>query len=310
MNEMDSLLKNILKDDVIPSEQDIEMNFCKLKMNLDNNKNTKYYFKRISYVSFKKAAIVSMCCLICITTILLGSSSTVRAAALTAIDSIKSIFVVEGKGNDIKIVQKPVNEVKELVTVRVPLSLSDMETEKLIGHKVIFPDKLAEDFELTERLLVAGVRKPVPYESISQIRSQLILATMHQEDFDKLSDYSPYRSVGAIYKYTRPDSNFGKELCISFYGFSSGWINSPDSEEVKIGTTKGFWVKIKYPEYSWSFETLRVDMENPPVINDDLYMLGWGENDVYYSLSSIKDLNLLTKEESIEIATEFQAAQP
>lgn len=303
MDELDYLLKNAIKDEVIPSEEEINSNFVKFKADLANTDNKKYYLRRFNYLNFKKAVVISMCCLMCLTTILYCSSSTVRAATLSAIDNIKSIFVVEYSGDDLKIVKKPSNMVKVASSICTTTFKSDAELEKLLGYKVIHPYILNKNYVLKYRAIAVGIRKEIPYDLSINIQQQMLLAIDNQDEFEKLSEYSPYRSTTSIY-----DKD---DVCIyiSTSPYSTFAI-SPKKEEIKIGDVKGYWCKIEFPEYS----LIRIndigqnDFSSKPTIKEK-YILEWTNNDIFYSLSTLQD-STISKEEAIKIAEEFQATQP
>lgn len=311
MDELDYLLKNAIKDEFIPSEEDINSNFVKFKADLVNTDNKKYYLGRLNYMNFKKTVVISMCCLMCLTTILLSSSSTVRAAAMGAIDSIKSIFVVEGWGNDIKIVRKPVTEIKSPVSVFSITSLNDSEIEKLIGYKVLFPENLSDNFKLANRCITLSLKTDISYNSAPEVKSQMEKAIYNQKEFKNLSVYSPYRAISSYYKCNEPK---GFNLIINCWPIPTGVENYSDKEEVKVGNSKGYWLNINYPEYPQSNVNgnLQSDLTTPPTIKNDCYMLSWSKNKLYYSIYIFEKSNPLriSKEEAIKIAEEFQAAQP
>ena len=254
-------------------------------------------------MNFKKTVVISMCCLMCLTTILFSSSSTVRAAAMSAIDGIKSIFVVEYSGDDLKIVKKPANMVKVGSSICTTTYKSDAELEELLGYKVIHPQVLNKNYILKYRAVSVGIREEIPYDLGINIQQQMLLAIDNQEEFEKLSEYSPYRSTTSIY-----DKN---DVCIyiSTSPFSTFAI-SPKKEEIKIGNVIGYWCNIEYPEYP----LIRIndigqsDLSSKPTIKEK-YILEWKSDDIFYSLSTLED-SVISKDEAIKLAEEFQAAQP
>lgn len=306
MEEFDVLLKDVLEENVHPSEQDIEKNFLELKMNLVDSENRKNYFERFRYMNFKKTATVSICSLLCATAILIGSSSTVRAATLSALDSIKSIFVVEGTGKDAKIVQKSTSEDLFITSNGQNTLKSDAELGKILGYKIKYPNKLAGGFELQCRALHVVLGKKLSYDSIPQIMPPFGKAVENQEEFSKLADYLPFRTVSGSYK--KGDTN------IIIFAEPERQINaaydSPEKEEekeeIEIGDIKGFWCEFKYPEYP--YKDGKSDMSVKPVLKDTS-SLYWINNGIRYSLSTLIGDDF-TKEEAIRLATEFQAAQP
>jgi hypothetical protein len=301
MEKLDILLKNALKESVDPSEQDIEKNFLKFKMNLVNCNDKKIYFERFSYINFKKVVAISICCLLCAATILIGYSGTVRATTLGALDSIKSIFVVEGTGKDLKIVNKPTSEDFFTISEGHNTLKSDAELGKILGYKIKYPIKTAGGFELQCRTLHVVLEKKISYDVMPAIRKQLTKAIENQEEFSKLADYSPFRTVSGRYK--KGDTN------IYIYA-SPEQTSTPfdcyEKEEIEIGGIKGFWCKDIYPEYPYKEGSS--DMSVKPVIKDT-FSLYWENNGVQYLLSSLIG-NDLSKAEAIKIAKEFQAAQP
>lgn len=302
MEEFDVLLKDVLEENVHPSEQDIEKNFLELKMNLVDSESRKNYFERFRYINFKKTATVSICSLLCATAILIGSSSKVRAATLSALDSIKSIFVVEGTGKDAKIVQKSTSEDIFITSNGQNTLKSDAELGKILGYKIKYPNKLAGGFELQCRALHVVLGKKLSYDSIPQIMPPFGKAVEKQEEFSKLADYSPFRTVSGSYKkgdthisiFAEPEEQL------------SAAYNSPEKEEVEIGEIKGFWYEFIYPEYPYKNGTS--DMSVKPVLKDT-FSLYWVNNGIRYSLSPLVG-DKLSKEEAIKIASDFQAAQP
>ena len=305
MEELNGMIKKALEENINPSGQDIERNFLKFKINLAHSNNGEKGFKSFGYVNFKKAAVFSICGILCAATILTGSSGTVRAAAMSALDGIKSIFVVEGAGKDVKIVQKPAGEKLFTISEGYNTPKSDEELGKIIGYKIAYPETLAEGFELKCRTLHVELAKKLSYEDIPQIREQLGKAVSSQEEFSKLAEYSPFRLVSGsyakgntnIYIYALPER------------FSSPF-DSSEKEEVEIGGIKGFWCKTVYPDYYHvqNDGSMEEDMSVEPIIKDT-FLLYWVNNGIFYSLSSLIGDDL-PKEEAVKIAAEFQAAQP
>lgn len=304
MDELDYLLKDAIKDEVIPSEEEINSNFEKFKANLVNTDNKKYYLRRFNYMNFKKTVVISMCCLMCLTTILFSSSSSVRAAALNAIDNIKSIFVVEYSGDDLMVVQKPTNEVKFSPSVGTTTFKSDAELEELLGYKVIHPQVLNKNYKLRNRSVAVGLRKEIPYDLSIKMQQQILKAVDNQDEFSKLSEYSPFRFASSFYD----KENISIYICTSPSFGTCG--NYPEKEEIKIGDIKGYWCKYKYPDYAHiEVDGMgQSDFSTKPTIKER-YILEWINNDIFYSLSTLKD-STISKEEAIKIAKEFQAAQP
>lgn len=300
MDELDNLVRNALVDEVYYSEQDIDKNFLIFKNTLFDNKSKRYSFQKLSYISFKKIALVSIFSLLCIVTISLCSSNTVRAAALTAIDGIKSIFVVEGTDNDIKIVQKPASEALFIHTEGYQVDITDTELEKLLNYKVIFPETLSGGFEFKNRALLVVLGKAIPYAFIPQISKQMNKAIENQEEFTKLADYSPSRNlVGNYRKGNETISIFTSPVKLDTQSDYS------KIEKVKIGDIDALWCTSKFPVYP--YKKGESDMSVKPTIEDS-YSLNWVNNDIQYSLPLTSHCSL-SKEEAIKVATEIQAAQ-
>ena len=302
MDDLDILLKNVLSDEVKYSEQDIDKNFFKLKNQLISQ-NSKNRFNTFSYINIKKFSVILVCCLICTTAILISSSSTVRAAALDAIDSIKYIFVAEYSGEDVKVVQKPTSEVKFVPSVWTTTFKSDVEVGELVGYKIVFPKTLDKVFILDNRALGVTLDKELPYDFIPKLQQQMIQACNNEEEFTKLSKYSPYRSFSGNYK--KDDLT----IFINSSPILGDFSSNSENEEVKIGDIKGFWCKYKYPNYPVIDKDGigQSDFSVKPNIKYD-YNLNWVNNNIQYSLSATLE-GSLSKEEAIKIATEFQAAQ-
>ncbi len=298
MEELDVILRNTLKENVNTSHEDIKKNYIKFKKIL-NSKKKRAYMSALGYANLGRAAI-GVCSIICAITILISSSSTVRASALNALNSIKTIFVVEGTGNDIKVVEKSSNENYFRISEGYNTSKSDAELGKIIGYEVQYPKTLA-GFDLECRALHASLWKKLAYDSIPGIRQQLNKAINNQEAFSKLDGYSPFRFVSGSYK--KGDKS------IYIYAFPEQFSTPPDckkTEEINIGDVKGFWCETIYADYPQ-----KGGEENMSVKPDieDTFLLYWVNNNIYYTLSSLVGDDL-SKEDAVSLASKFQAAQP
>ena len=300
MEELDVLLKDILEEDVNTSDRDINNNFLKLKKILvKSNKKRDFWFS-FSCIDFKRVVAIAVCSILCAITILISSSSTVRASALNALNGIKTIFVVEGSGNDVKIVQKPADEDYFTISEGYNTAKSDAELGEIIGYKVMYPETLA-GFDLECRALHAALWKKLSYDSIPKIRQQLNKAIVNQQEFSKLAGYSPFRFVSGSYKKGNKS--------IYIYAFPEQFSTPPDckkAEEIIIGDIKGFWCETIYADYPE--KAGEANMSVKPDI-EDTSLLYWVNNNVYYTLTSLAGDDF-SKEDAVRLASKFQAAQP
>ncbi len=313
MSELDNLIKSSLQTGIDINEADCENSYIRLKNNIRLTKVKRYPSIGLYAVNLRKAAVITICSLICVAAILVGSSNDVKAMALDAFNTVKMLFVTEKTETGIEIVQKPSSNVMFQPGVFKVTYKTEAEIEKLIGYPVIFPNLLDDSFELQDRHLLIGLEKEIPYDDKTVFMRRMETAIENQDEFNELSPYRPFRGVSCLYKYTKADHKYGVTFQISSWPISDTPDYSPNSniEEVKIGDVKGYWINVKYPEYPFTLPG-EDPMTFEPTIKDDFNRLSWLQNGRTYSLHIIRTTNveLITKDDAIRLAEEFINAQP
>lgn len=309
MSELDNLIKRSLKTGIDINETDCENSYIKFKDNINNRKITKYPSTKLYMVNLHKAAVIAICSLVCIASVLVIFSKDVKAVAIDALNNVKMLFVPDRSGGTLKIVQKPSSEVMVRPAVNGITGLDDNEIGELIGYQIRFPDKFQSGYELYERYLLIKLNNQVPYDERKSIERQMEAAIYDQEEFNRLSDYAPVRGVMGIYKYKSPDDKYGTKFSITSYPQTFNFDNDSNAEDVKIGNIQGYWYNIEYIDYPPFGDD---SMTHKPSIINDSYGLNWTQNGISYTLQVNNKLNLnhITKETAIALAKEFIEAQP
>ncbi len=305
MNKFDLLIKNSINDQVCPDNIDVDKNFSDFEAKFlgSNCKKIKPY--RFNYMNFKRTAVISMCSLLCLGTILISSSSTIRAVALNALDSVKMIFVQDEDSGEI--VQKPANEVViRNYNVGEGTTLDDTEISKKVGYKISYPKQVG-DATFGYKMLAVNF-KNVPYDLDPRIHQLMYKAVENDDALSKLSEYMPLRNTLGSYVKDNTNVVIATTLAKNLkYHFDKDTI----VEDVTIGNIKGMWVKGTTPLYPLKDDihnSTSSDMTSKPTL-EKFWCLIWEVNGINYQFYTHVTEEPLSKEKSIEFAKDFMATQ-
>ena len=305
MNDFDLLIKNSINDQVCPDNIDVNKSFSDLEAKLLNSDGSKIRKYRFNYMNLKRTAAISMCSLLCICTILISSSSTIRAVALNALDNVKMIFVQDDDSGEI--VQKPANEVVfDNYNVGGNTNLDDTEISKKVGYKIRYPKQVG-DATIGYKTLAVRL-KNVPYDLDSRTYQLMLKAVENDDALSKLSEYTPLRNTLGAYVKDNTDVVIATTLAKNVkYHFDK----NTTVEEVTIGDIKAMWVKSTTPLYPLIADihnTTSYDMTSKPTL-EKFWCLIWEENGINYQFFTHVTEEPLSKEKSIEFAKDFMATQ-
>ena len=289
-------IKQCLVEQVDSADLDIEGSY-----NLFLNKVTDCKKVKLTYLAnIRKTMAIAACLVICVTSIVVASSSTVRAMAQNTIDSIISLFVVERTGENSQIVQKPITEIKSEIQSVEATTLSDEELSKRIGFSITFSQNITDDVTLISKYTGVLLNSKVPYSKQYELLPIMQRAVYDDDTMNSLSEYSPVRYIGALYRY----QDYGIVITANI---STENIDISSYTE-KIGDMPAMWGKNKYPIYPRLEDNgvIKGDMTQKPTLSDCV-CLSWIYNSVSYKLQ--QNGTSLTKEKAIEIANAFMKQQ-
>ncbi|MBN1499807.1 MAG: hypothetical protein JW982_06625 [Spirochaetes bacterium] len=132
------------------------------------------------------------------------------------------------------------------------------ECFELLGYKVFFPDDLPGKCRLEHVSLGVGLGRQVTRENGNQLEKTMQESIENNEIFNQLSDYDPFRQIGAVYSYgtgsvklvvaTMPSSSYGivendKSGMASFLknGKRYYWIDYSDNEQQENQSPMLIW---------------------------------------------------------------------
>ncbi len=305
MNEFDLLIKNSINEQVCSDNIDVDKSYSDLEAKLLNSEGNKIKTYRFNYMSFKKTVAISMCSLLCVCTVLISTSATIRAVALNALDTVKMIFVQDDDTGEI--VQKPANEVLVNYKVGEITTLNDNEISKKLGFKIRFPEQVGNS-TFGYKYLGISFEKQLPCELNLGIQQQMVKATQNDEALARISEYLPYRTTSGAYLKDN------RTLIISCLPSKYLKMNSDKNisvEDVKIGNFIGMWINYVIPEYpakSVSEKIYSTDLTAKPTLKE-YYKLVWETNGIAYKVGTGINEDPLTKSEAIEFAKDFMATQ-
>ncbi|AOT69942.1 hypothetical protein [Geosporobacter ferrireducens] len=264
----------------------------------DNTWNTGY-----TKILIKRWIAVSLCGILAFTGILLTFSVEVRALALEAANTIKTIFVLEKQKDEYKIVEKPdTDEIFKPIVSRGS-GLSEAELTEKLGFHVHFPETLCEEYTYERKSEGVGITKPVNAEEWKQLQWVMIRAIADEDTFNHLSDYKPYRDVHATYMDQRGDKLF---ITMEDADVPIEEKNIVLVAEPKVGSVKAAWIEETYPDYKFIYENGigQSDIYTEPEGIIKGYYLIWSVNGVRYRINTLKEFEL-TMEEAVKIAKAF-----
>jgi hypothetical protein len=327
--DLDSIIKDALADET-GKLSDSEEGFDKIKEEIKNGKGGKKYKYALLSFGMRKSVSVFACFLAVSATLLFSTSSQARGLASQAIESITTLFVMEKKGDDLQIVQKPSNEVMLTSGVSSTTFKSDEALGKILGFDVHFPGTLDASsdspYQLNYKCLGVVLGKQLDYDVLQGLEAEMLRAVTDDEAFGRLSPYKPFRDVTGAYKKADGSTFFINLSDIRHSpGIAGGsWPESNDMEsggpessesesggagagrqKVRIGGCKGYWETMPVPVYPTVIENNvgKSDMTAKPVIKE-VHTLMWENPQTVFILNTDRNLEL-TLEEALGIAEEF-----
>lgn len=259
--------------------------------------------------NFKKPLAAVIFCTIVSAALLFGFSGQSRILAAEAIDAIKTFFILD---EDMKVIEKPSDEVYMTYSVSRTTTLSDEELGKLLGYGVSFPETLPGGYILDDRTLGLSVEKEMLYETYKKIESSMLKALEDDNELHKLEEYGPCRNVSGTYK-----NKEGSTIFINASPMTEkekeAWNSFQDFEKVKVGSDDGYWMESPIPIYPFKTENGvgSFDLSKPPVEVKTTYSLYWKNENLKYLINSyLYDEQDLTLELVRQIACEFMKKQP
>jgi hypothetical protein len=292
--------------EVQPSDEMLSRMMGRIKADGGGNSSRIKY--RIPSFHIRRWIVVTVCSAFILMGIMFTLSEDVRAATLEAIDTLKSIFVIDRSENgEYAIVEKAADDFLTSFSVCNTTYLSDEELTRKMGFHVYFPEKLNDEFKLMERVEGVGIREQVSLEVIEQMETTQLKAINDAAVFDSLAEYNPFRDVFAIYE--------GEKGTMLFIGmekevFPPIFDKNSISFETTIGGKSALWIETVRPDYkSISSNGIgKADLYTKPdkMLKD--YYLVWNSDGIKYELSTSDDL-VLTMEEAVELAETFMVAQ-
>ncbi len=304
MNEFDLLIKNSINDQICPDNIDVDKSYSDLEAKLLNSEGSKIKTYRFNYINFKKTVAISMCSLLCVCTVLISTSATIRAVALNALDTVKMIFVQDD--NTGEIVQKPASEVYLNYNIGANTNLDDSEISKKVGYKISYPKQVG-DAILSYKSLVVRC-KNVPYNLDTKTYQMMLKAVENNDVLSKLSEYKPVRFT--LGTYVKDNSSVAIATSPA-----KNLKFDPDKnttvEEVNIGDIKGMWIKSTEPLYPLKrdiHDMTSYDLTSKPTLEKS-FKLSWELNGINYEFFTHPTEEPLSKEKSIEFAKDFMATQ-
>ena len=289
-------IKQCLIEQVDSADLDIEGSY-----NIFLNKVTDCKKVKLSYLgNIRKTMAIAACLVIFVTSIVVASSSTVRAMAQNTVDNIISLFVVEGTGDSSKIVQKPSSEIVSAIQTVEDTTLSDEEISKRIGFNISFPQNIMDNVTFKSKYNGVLLNSEVPYSKQYDLMPTMQRAVYDDDAMNSLSEYSPVRYIAALYSY----QDYG---IIITANISAEDIDTSIYTE-KIGDMPAMWENNKYPIYPRLEDNgvIKGDMTQQPTL-EDYVCLSWIHNSVSYKLQ--QNGTSLTKEKALEIANAFMNQQ-
>lgn len=261
----------------------------------------------LSKIIMKRWIAISLCGILIFSGMLLAFSVEARAIALDAVNTIKTIFVLEKLEGKYEIVEK--SSTDEILTPILSRGsqLSDAELTAKMGFTIRFPETLYGEYRYINKAEAVGVSKPVNADVRKQIEWDMIKATYDADVFNNLTDYEPYRNVFATY--------MSKKGNILFISIESSEVPLKDEAtsitvETKVGGVNAAWVEEAYPNYKSIYENGigKSDLYTKPEGISKIHYLTWTVNGVRYQLSTNTEWEL-TMEESVKIAESFMKGQ-
>lgn len=314
-NKIDCIVKDALIDETkaLLSTEDI-FHRIEEKIKMEEDRKFKDYKHYSLGFGFKKHILIAACLLVVCTTLMFTSSNQVIAFASQTISTIKTIFTLEKVGNELQVVEKPINEAKFFHSVGRITEKSDEELSEKLGFNVRFPEFLGDSFKLRTKSLSVALRKLEDYETFTKLQNVMFNAIEDDNVLTQLKPYNPAMDVSGT--YDMPDKS------TIFIHISQSWrlseiesqlkasedLQGFEKQKVKVGNLDGHWIKALFPDYPLKMENGigKSDMSVQPEVKERNTLI-WEKSSTLYVLNTFIDPEL-TLEESIKIAEEFMKA--
>lgn len=264
-NNFDLELKKALtaKTSVLStSEEGLELIFANLET---------YKKKKVVEFKLKKYSALIACILL----ITIGTpfifSANVR---VTAVDAIKTVFVLDKNSN---IIEVPAKEVFMTPANSKSTILSDEKLSEKLGVKFSFPNTLVDGYVLTNKSEAVGLASPINYTTYSKIQSKAVMAIDDNSMYKSLKRYKPFRSVGATYKSETGDviniAVFNKPISVYLEN-----IKINQKTKATINGSQAIWLSLSYPNYNGD------NMASKPTELATSKLLIWNKNGATFVL--------------------------
>jgi hypothetical protein len=260
----------------------------------------------ISNMSLKRWVAVSLCGILVLTGMVFTFSVDARAAA---INSIKTIFLLDKVDGDFKLVKKSTADNVLGEGYGTYTNQSDVELTEKLGFNVLFPPALYGDFKYLHKGEDVNLIEKVNQETSKQLQATLYKAINAENAFNSLKKYKPYRSVGAIYKNNAEDFVFitmqSKDI-----GALPGYGEINAATETKAGDVDASWLEVVTPDYQTTNEKgyLQNDISAKPKGIKKIHYLTWAFGEAKYFLCKYDDAKL-TMEDAVKLAESFMEGQ-
>lgn len=158
----------------------------------------------------------------------------------------------------------------------------------LLGYKVYFKDTIENKYSLDYVSLGVGLSKKISQQKFTLLEKNIYKSIDNDEIFKKLSEYNPYRQIGAIY------SNNTKSKVIVVATMPTSIFNLVEDQNLE--STKQKPTSITSLKLNNRILYLRAGYTEP-----DKQSLSWENEGITYIVFQIQN-QTISKEEMIEIA--------
>jgi hypothetical protein len=306
-------LENMIRQDLQQKAGEVEpsdMLLSKIirRIETDEGGNRNMLRDRISNFSMRRWITISVCVVLVLMGVMFTFSEDVRAATLEAIDTIKTIFVLDRSATgEYTIVEKTTEDVLFYPGSSRSTDLSDEELTEKIGFQVHFPEKLNDEFYLSNKTEAVGLNKKVSQEVGRKLSRVIFNAIKDETVYDSLAEYKPTRYVSGDYVGKQ-----GTTILISMQSadFTSEPEDNSKAIETTVGNCKALWREWAHALYPFTQENGigSADMQSKPDKILKGYILTWNSNGIHYNISFV-DAPELTMEKVVHFAEQFMAAQ-
>lgn len=288
---------------------DLMLNSITYRIENDNGGDRSMLKDKFQSVIMRKWIVISLAAVLVICGAMFTFSSDVRAATISVMDKIKTIFVLEESQGEYKIVETTSEDPIFSLACSRTTRLRDEELASKMGFNFTFPKTLSGGYNYEHKSEGVGINKIVSAETSEKLQSDMLKAIDDESAFNSLSEYNPYRTIDAAYKKE------GNVIFISLLPSDAMILeqsgrNIPTDIETSVGDAKALWIEVRYPNYKHISENGvgQSDLYTKP---DGILMehrLIWDYNGVRYSIGTYLQFEL-TMEETVKIAEAFMAAQ-